>query len=446
MAKKRSNYRDQFVLLFSTVRREAVRAALYAFNTEFLTPDEQHAWKWLRSYVRDYSEFPKPSTVFRELGITTLKTREPWGYYADRLRKMHIYERGAINYKEFVEAFRSADVDAAAEQARAYLSLHQRLTQKETGVIDFGGSLDEVIADYGRAYLNPGLRGIQTGWGHVDNATGGWQDGDLITFAGRPGVGKTYTLLHSSYTAWMAGHKILFVSNEMAALSLARRMVGIHTRINPDLLRKGQLSSHVRNRFLDGVQYLKSNSGNLRMLIGGMKKSVTAVRAAAEEFQPDAIYVDASYLLTPEKRRSGSEGRRETFSDVVEELRAVCLDLNRPIIQSVQFNRTAVRAEPRTRGGQNTPDESASNPLSHLGLHKMAETDVVGQASAIAIGIEKWPPPFHNTRRYMGFLKGREGETGHWSINYQFNPVDFTMIREEQEQQEAEALSIDYML
>jgi hypothetical protein len=155
------------------------------------------------------------------------------------------------------------------------------------------------------------------------------------------------------------------------------------------------------------------------------------VRALAESMNPDIVYVDASYLLLPEKKRFGQNSRREQVSDVIGDLRKTSLALDRPFIQSVQFNREAKRDRVRAPGQSGEQQEERRSPIAHLSLEKIAETDVIGQASVIVIGIEKYNAPFEDVRRWMGFLKGREGETGYWGVNYSFNPVDFSIIRPE---------------
>ena len=182
---------------------------------------------------------------------------------------------------------------------------------------------------------------------------------------------------------------------------------------------------------------------------GSFRQSVPAVRALCEELSPDIVFVDASYLLIPQKKRAGSSGRRESVSDVVEELKALAIDINRPIIQSVQFNRQAEKPTKQVRthdsrgegrSDNSTNNESAGNRINamneehtnnvlHLSLAKIGETDVVGQASSIVLGLDKYAyAPFEDSRRYLAVLKGREGESGVFVVNYNFSPVNFDEV------------------
>jgi replicative DNA helicase len=270
----------------------------------------------------------------------------------------------------------------------------------------------------------------------LDAATDGWQNGDLITLVGRPGRGKTFLLLKQAHAAWNAGKSVLFVSMEMTDLQIARRFVGLHTGYNPNFLKLGQLSSDIVPRLHQQVDEMKRGAP-FTMVAGNFKKSVESVRGLAEQLCPDIIYVDASYLLSPEKKRQGSSGRRESVSDVVEELASLAKSFNRPVVQTVQFNRNAERS--RVRGDD---EDSDKNPLSHLSLAKIGETDVIGQTSSVVLGIELGDRPHEATQRYLGILKGREGEQGHWKINYRFSPVDLSIITETEEQ----TIDVDVMV
>lgn len=235
---------------------------------------------------------------------------------------------------------------------------------------------------------------------------------------------NTYFLLYMAYSAWRAGYSVLFNTNELGIVQLARRLFGIHTRINPNLIRRGRLSTVVGRTIIEQASSML-NGVPFNIIAGGFKKSVESVSAVAEATSPDLIVSDSAYLLTPMKKRRGGETRRETVSDTFEDLKRLGIDLNRPIIVSVQFNRQAERMRTRPGQGQNNAN---SDPTSHLSLAKIGETDVIGQTSSVVLGIAKAFSPHEHDRRWGRFLKGREGEQAVFQINYGFSPVNFDII------------------
>src|SRR4029453_5851452 len=84
--------------------------------------------------------------------------------------------------------------------------------------------------------------GVPFGYGFVDRLTGGMQGGDIVLIVGRPGIGKTYTLLNFASRAWKAGYSPMIVSMEMMQLQIARRIVGIITGLDPNQIKKGTVS------------------------------------------------------------------------------------------------------------------------------------------------------------------------------------------------------------
>lgn len=232
---------------------------------------------------------------------------------------------------------------------------------------------------------------------------------------------NTYKLLKFASTAHAAGYSVLFLSMEMVVLSLARRYFGIMSGIDPNFLRRGNLSTRSEREMRRQLAQYSENEVPFWWLAGNFKKTVPALKAAIYECEPDLIIADASYLLTPEKTGKVSS-RREAIADVIEQLGGITKEFDRPLIQSVQFNRQANKPK------RDEDDEARHNPVAHLTLEKIGETDTIGQSSAIVLGLEKGDPPHEDDERYCGIMKGREGEQGWYKYHYKFRPVNFDYI------------------
>lgn len=409
------------VNLLSALRRTGSTSALREIpETFFEAGDERNAFVWLREHVTQYRAFPNPNLFFRQTGIRTLTVTQPLNYYVDIARQRALYHMLSEPFGAMRDAMESMQPDAIVELARQMVQSSAQLTNRGSEFVTLTTALQTVLTDFRTAQANIGLRGITSGWANVDEQTGGWQNDDLISLVGRIGVGKTYIMLFFAYAAWRAGYSVLFNTNELGILQLARRLFGLHSKINPTLIRKGMLSTSVASTLEHQISTM-DNGVPFNIVAGGFKKSVRTVGAVMEATRPDIGFVDAAYLLEPEKKRQGSGGRRETVSDTIEDLKRLGIEQNRPIIQSVQFNRQAEQV--RTRDDQQNTD-----PTKYLSLAKIGETDVIGQASSVVIGMAKAFPPMHNLRRWFTFLKGREGESGTWQTKYEHSPVDFSIV------------------
>ena len=85
------------------------------------------------------------------------------------------------------------------------------------------------------------LTGKQTGWRFLDKYIGGYNEGDLIVVAGRPGMGKTAIALTLTKEFSQLGGKALFISLEMSNEQLAKRYISLIGDIANWKIRNGQL-------------------------------------------------------------------------------------------------------------------------------------------------------------------------------------------------------------
>jgi replicative DNA helicase len=444
------------IRLLSALRRSNSVSALAEINPVlFADDDELAAFHWMRNFVTDHGVFPGAMLFARHTGIETLRVQEPLAYHVEQAYKGALYRAMRQPVGDAYDHLADMDADAALRVIQGMLRSISDLRSRDSGRVTLSSALDDAERAYNEAAMSFGLRGVTTGWQYVDTITAGFQNSDLISLVARPGRGKTYYLLYMAWRAWLSGRRVLFVSMELDGEQLARRAIGMHSGINPDFIRKGRLDTHGEMRFRGTIRDMKGQGGVERppfdIIVGDFDKSVDVVRALAHELTPDIIYVDASYLLLPEPGKRFNS-RREMVADVIGDMKRLNLSIRRPIVQTLQFNREAVKAPVRRTRRDNDTEatlggaerEAMQNPLSHLSIEKIAETDVVGQASSLVLGLEKHPTD--PARRYMGFLKGREGESGWWNLNYSFNPVDFSWRPPDADQTNPATVNLDFMV
>lgn len=87
-----------------------------------------------------------------------------------------------------------------------------------------------------------GLTGVPTGYSDLNDDLGGWQPGDLIIKAARPGVGKTSDAIRSALAAACSGYPTAFVSLEMTNVQMCMKMTSLITGISYSDIRKGRIS------------------------------------------------------------------------------------------------------------------------------------------------------------------------------------------------------------
>jgi len=277
--------------LLSSVIASGSRSAVREMQAEFFLPEELPFYEYFTGFYRRHGVLPT-TQVMAEGGYHLPPAGSPFAYYVERIRDRSIYQVAMEHYPRLGEALSRRDMAAAIERARTIAQAGNRF-RATTDVIAIRDAFDLVWEDYERAYQDrlagTALRGVTMGWDAIDAVTMGAQGGDVVTLAARPNVGKSWLMLYFAERAWVAGHPCLFVTMEMELLQTARRFLSLSSGVNPDYLRRGDLS-----RFGEGIVYeaieRTADRPPFHFVAGNLRKSVGAVDAILQEFEPDAIY------------------------------------------------------------------------------------------------------------------------------------------------------------
>jgi replicative DNA helicase len=137
----------------------------------------------------------------------------------------------------------------------------------------------------------------------------------------------------------------------------------------------------------------------------------------ARQLRPNIIFIDAAYLLQNHNQHLGRWERVTENIEFIKSQIAEALDI--PVVISYQVNR-----EGGKKKGQPT-------------LEDIAYTDAIGQISSCVMGLFEDDDIESMMSRKVTILKGRNGESGEFRINWNFddgpNFMDFTEVSEEQE-------------
>jgi replicative DNA helicase len=370
--------------------------------------EELPVYQFIATHVSRYARLPSIATL-QENGMGLPRASELPQYYLEKVRQRAIFHQLQFLHPNFLSQITTRDMDGAIGTLRQMLA-NTAAVNPSSDITNIREQGQKVLESYDRAHRSFGLIGTTLGWDCVDDVTDGGHPGDVVVLVGRPNVGKTYALLWMLKKAWMAGASILMCSMEMESEQIARRVIGIQSGLNPSGIRSGRLSSWGQNLMRNTVEGF-DDMPNFNIITGNFRKKVSDINKAAEELQPDLIFVDAGYLLTPDKK-GAQKSRREVISDVIEELKGVAIDRKRPLVTSVQFNREIKRVH---RGD--------------MDLSSIAETDVIAQIATIVMGLRYGDTPNEVTRRRFEMLKNRDGQLIKFETLYSFAPVDFSFTR-----------------
>jgi replicative DNA helicase len=210
--------------------------------------------------------------------------------------------------------------------------MQKGFTQINNVVVDALEKLEIIRASGGSVI------GVPSGLVDLDEMTSGFQDGDLVIIAGRPGMGKTALALSMIRNASLdAKVGVGMFSLEMANHQLAMRLLCAEARVDSHYVRTGKLPSKLwRN--------LSVSAGSLEdapiYLDDTPALSVLELRAKARRLKAEhninMIVVDYLQLMQGPK---GVESRQQEISVISRSLKALAKELNIPVIALSQLSR-----------------------------------------------------------------------------------------------------------
>lgn len=387
------------------------QSAFTDIGRDMFTTDELPAFDTVATHLRQYGAAPSLGAVV-QAGARLPEAPDSFAYYLDKVRERRVY---GVFQERLPALTAMLTTRATADASRAVAQLARdvsAISNPRDEIVSADVVARHAMEAHARArFRSAEILGVPLGFGPLDRVTDGAQAGDLITFAARPGVGKTQTLIHAANTAWGAGRAIGFVTLEMTPAQVMRRLIGLRSGLNPEAIRGGRLGTHaegVAHEVIEGFADLPP----FHILGNAFRKSAMDIDRMLQAHPVDALYVDAAYLLQPDQRSRRDAARWESASIVFEELKALAFARGIPIIQTVQQNRTKKKGEDGD-------------------LSQLAGTDVIGQLSSAVVTIDKPDAAaFDNVeelRRYE-VIKNREGPLVSFLTAYRFAPPDMRVL------------------
>jgi replicative DNA helicase len=379
-------------------------------SEELFMEDEVEAFRWVKAHLDGYGILPTAQEASEEgHQLAAPRKASTPQHYLDLLKKRYGYTQVNERHPRLVEAMRNRDTDSIV----SILSEMLQEARRATGGVSFSTIKDQyeqVENDYVYARNNPGLRGVATGWETLDRITNGLMGGDLFVIAGRPSMGKSWLLMKMAFAAARAGEKVGLCSMEMSLQQIARRWLGLATKINPNFIRSGEVGTYGEERMFAEID-AEGERPPVQLLSGDMAKSVSAIETMILEFAPTALFIDAAYLLTPSGKKNGYISRWEAISEVIGELKKLALRYDIPIVISVQFNRNQTNRSKKA-----------------FDLGDIAGSDSIPQDASIVVGVRDGPSPHERDQRILEVMKNREGDTPEFATNFTFSPVSMDEI------------------
>lgn len=191
------------------------------------------------------------------------------------------------------------------------------------------------------------VTGIPTGFYDLDYKTAGLQPSDLILIAARPSMGKTaFALNIAEHVVLKSNITTAIFSLEMSKDQLVKRIMSMHSKVNSQAMRTGDLSDEDWLKLVESARVI----GNSNLIIDDTSSiSVSELRSKCRKFKLEhnlgLVIIDYLQLMTGSRK---TESRQQEISEISRSLKGLARELNVPVIALSQLSR-AVEQRPDKR-------------------------------------------------------------------------------------------------
>ena len=185
------------------------------------------------------------------------------------------------------------------------------------------------------------ITGISSGFSALDRLNNGWNPGELVILAARPGMGKTTLALNFMLNAINQDKRVLMFSLEMTTLELGFKLISTITGLDNDRVKRGKLTEdewkdiHSKTSFvINSNKLLVDDDGNTDLF--GLK---SISKRFNHKSKVDMIIVDYLQLLNGSDKSNKQQNREQQISYLSRSLKALAKELDIPIICLSQLSR-----------------------------------------------------------------------------------------------------------
>jgi replicative DNA helicase len=308
--------------------------------TMFGDERQQRVFEFIAKHYGDYKKVPGVALLGKKFpkARVSLTVDEPIAFYLDNFMRQHLRSHGSEMLIEAAQNLADDPFKVFEDLREAASAMLGRNTATED--IDYVLDWKSRLRSYNRRERGEML-GIPTPFETWNNMTFGYNPQDFIIITARPGVGKTFFMLHCAlHAAYKQHKKVLFFTKEMSIEAVARRSDAMQFELPYNAFRKGALLPSDKQRWIKGLKrrakrQALGNTGQL-MFVADANMSVLSIEAKIEEYQPDVVFIDGLYLLRDLK--SSVDGRVRV-ENVSREVRSLAQAYNIPVIASSQIHR-----------------------------------------------------------------------------------------------------------
>ncbi|MGW6571933.1 replicative DNA helicase [Streptomyces sp. NPDC054945] len=281
-------------------------------------------------------------------------------YYAEIVRERAVLRRLVTAGTKIVQMGYEGvgELDEITASAAAEIAAVTEGRDRQDDFFTPGNTLEGTLDMIQAAESGAELTGVTTGFTDLDSLTNGFQPGQIIVVAARPGMGKSTLAMDFARACTMprgknrkpipgAGRPAAFITLEMSIDELNMRALSAEGDVALHHLRSGTLDEEgwkrlaiAATRYSEAPLYINESARSLAEIQAKCRRLKTRIPDLAE------IIIDYAQLVTSGSKRY--ESREQEVSNISRSLKLLAKELQLPIILLSQLNRgPEMRADKR---------------------------------------------------------------------------------------------------
>lgn len=273
--------------------------------------------------------------------MDTVQTAASATYYAKIVREKAILRALIHAGSEIGRLGYDAEEDVEAALDRSQQMVYDISEHQGHDFVRVRDRLKDVFDDIDRRFHMHGERtGLTSGFRDIDEMTSGFQPGNFVIVAARPGMGKTSFALNMAVAAAEeTGEPVAFFSLEMSNNELIQRLICAKARLSMQDLRRGNIKPH----HWEDISRAMGALNELPIYLddtGALTLSELRSRCRRLKMRSGlgAVFVDYLQLMRPNVGTRNSN-RNEELSEICRGLKLTAKELELPVIACAQLNR-----------------------------------------------------------------------------------------------------------
>lgn len=190
------------------------------------------------------------------------------------------------------------------------------------------------------------VTGLETGFYDFDKISTGFQPGEMIILAARPGMGKTALALNMATFAATTTKKAIAIFNlEMPADMLVNRMISSIGRIDSYKLQTGNMQEKDWQRHNEAMSELGETNIYIEADASVTVSEIRAICRRLASSEQGLAFIIIDYLQLINSGAKKVESRQVEVSEISRALKTMALELKVPVLALSQLSRTAEKRE-----------------------------------------------------------------------------------------------------